>query len=102
MKKLSPKGLLAGPLARLGERLKRTREDAGLSQRQLADAAGVYLSIVYKIEQGNNPNPQVASLAALAFALDVSVDELIGRRPTLSQDSDEPPPGRRGLRQRRA
>jgi transcriptional regulator with XRE-family HTH domain len=63
----------------------------------LADAAGVYLSIVYKIEQGANPNPQVASLAALAYALDVSVDELIGRQPRLPLEPVDPPasPGRR-------
>ena len=92
----------SAPRTSIGVRLRQLREDAGLSQRELAELAGVHLSVVFKIEQGTNNNPRVWSLAALAEPLDVTLDELIGRRPRHPPEPVDPTPGRRGNRKRRA
>lgn len=55
------------------------RADRGMTQQALADAAGVGISSVKKAEGGGPLRP--LTVAKLAKALGVSVDELRGRRP---------------------
>lgn len=62
----------------LAERLKSFREAKGLTQRELAEEAGVGHSAVFHIEQGVRPDPRVSTLQALARALGVTLDELAG------------------------
>jgi transcriptional regulator with XRE-family HTH domain len=76
-----------------GERLKGLREEAGLTQRELAAKAEVSLSIVFQIEQGAKKDPRISTLVALAEALGVSMDELIGWEP--EPPEPEPPKKRR-------
>ena len=64
------------PIAR---RLKELREDAGMSQQSLAVSAGLSVSLVSQIERGSRVDPRMSTLAALATALGVSLDELVGR-----------------------
>ena len=59
-------------------KLKRLREGAGLTQRQLAERAGVTLSNLRQMEQGVNDNPRRSILLALSKALGVSLDSLAG------------------------
>ena len=63
-------------------RLKQLREDAGISQAQLAIKLGVRQSTVGMWENGKN-KPQNAKLESLASMFGVSTDYLLGR-------SDEP------------
>ena len=64
----------------MGERLKRLREAAGMSQPQLADAAGVPVGTLRQWEQDRR-FPSWEGAVALADGLGVSLDELAGRNP---------------------
>ena len=67
----------AGKLA-MGQRLQRLRQAAGLSQSQLARAAGVPPGSLKNWEQGRRL-PQLDAACRLARAVGVSLDELAGR-----------------------
>jgi len=63
----------------LGKRIRMARNEARLTQPQLADRAGVgHWTSVSAWERGEN-RPTLTNAAALADALDVSVDWLLGR-----------------------
>lgn len=65
----------------LGGRLKKLREQAELSQQDLAQKAGVSLSILTNIEQGITADPRVGTLIALAEALSVDMNRLTAGVP---------------------
>ncbi len=64
-----------------GVRLKQLRQQKHLTQQELADQLGVSNKSVSRWESGGYPD--VATLAPLAKALGVSVDELLGCQPPL-------------------
>ena len=64
-----------------GARLKLLRQEKRLTQQELADRLGVSNKSVSRWESGGYPD--VATLAPLAKALGVSVDELLGCQPPL-------------------
>lgn len=66
----------------IGPQLRTARERLGLSQAALARAAGLAREHVSRIEDGQKPNPFVASVWKLAQVLGVSMDVLCGRRET--------------------
>ena len=68
------------PIAR---RLKELRELAGMSQQSLAVSAGLSVSLVSQIERGSRIDPRVSTISALATALGVSLDELVGRKASV-------------------
>jgi transcriptional regulator with XRE-family HTH domain len=63
-------------LQQLGGLLKRERERAGLTVRQLADAAGLVASTVSRLENGFIATPRPDHLQRLAGALEIDVEEL--------------------------
>ncbi|RJO76828.1 XRE family transcriptional regulator [Nocardia panacis] len=63
----------------IGMRIRQFRGKA-LTQRQLADQAGVSVDLVRKLEQGGRQTASIASLQKLARALDVDISDLIGKR----------------------
>ncbi|TQM29804.1 helix-turn-helix domain-containing protein [Nocardia bhagyanarayanae] len=63
----------------IGVRIRRFRGKA-LTQRQLADQAGVSVDLVRKLEQGGRQTASIASLQKLARALDVDISDLVGKR----------------------
>lgn len=63
----------------IGVRIRRFRGKA-LTQRQLADQAGVSVDLVRKLEQGGRQTASIASLQKIARALDVDIADLIGKR----------------------
>jgi transcriptional regulator with XRE-family HTH domain len=63
-------------LQQLGGLLKRERERAGLTARQLADAAGLVASTVSRLENGFIATPRPDHLQRLAGALEIDVEEL--------------------------
>jgi transcriptional regulator with XRE-family HTH domain len=73
----------------LADRLEQLRKAAGLNQQELADKAGLSMSVVSQIERGKKLDPRVSTIEALADALGVSVDELLGRPP-----AKKPPRGK--------
>lgn len=66
----------------LAENLKAARAAAGLSQRALAQAAGIGQASLSEIETGTNPSPQIGALEKLAGALGTSVGGLLGEAPS--------------------
>lgn len=66
--------------AYLANRLKELRTAAGMTQNQLAQAAGLALSVVQKYENGVNRllGARTENVLRIARALGVSVDDLVG------------------------
>ncbi|MBC7286834.1 MAG: helix-turn-helix transcriptional regulator [Armatimonadetes bacterium] len=62
----------------LGRRLKAVREGLGLSQREAAAAAGMTPQQLLDLESGRIRNPSIRTLARIAKAYGIGVDELIG------------------------
>jgi transcriptional regulator with XRE-family HTH domain len=63
----------------LSKNIKKLREQAGLSQDQMARKAGIPYSTYLKIENGVTPNPSIQTVLNIAEALDISLDKLVGR-----------------------
>nr|NLD41646.1 helix-turn-helix transcriptional regulator [Actinomycetales bacterium] len=65
-------------MARLGTRIRRTREAAGLSQTQVAEMIGVSQPTYSRLETGTSPTLDGGDLVLLADALGVRAASLIG------------------------
>jgi transcriptional regulator with XRE-family HTH domain len=70
--------------SRIGESLKAARERLGWSREALAYHSGVSWSAIAQIESGRRKDVRLTSLSALAEALGVSVDYLIGTTSTIT------------------
>lgn len=72
---------------RLGELLRRARGERGIAE--VAARAGIPVETLRKIESGRVPTPAFFTVAALATALDLSMDVIAGlcepsaRQPSL-------------------
>jgi transcriptional regulator with XRE-family HTH domain len=64
-------------MRRVGDRIRREREKAGLSLAQLSDAAGLSKAYLQKVETAGT-NPSLGVLGQIADALDVTVADLVG------------------------
>lgn len=62
--------------ARFGATVRRLREDAGLSQEDLAELADVHRTYIGGIERGER-NPTLTTIEKLAAALKCSPNELL-------------------------
>lgn len=62
----------------LRERLKALREERGLSQRELAERAGVHVGSIHQWESGRRRRIRVPQATAVARALDVPLTALLG------------------------
>lgn len=62
----------------LGKRLQEARQQAGLTQQQLCSQANLSFSTLTKIERGAIKSPSIFTIQAIAAALHLSLDELIG------------------------
>jgi len=74
--------------ARLADRIKEARMARGLSQRELDRTAGLAKNHVWSLEAKDHPHTSYATLAAIASALDVSLDWLAtgkGRGPSVRE-----------------
>ena len=72
----SPHGANDRPRA-FGDRLRVLRREAGVSQEELADRAGLHRTYVSSVERGAR-NISLANIHALADALGVDVRDLFG------------------------
>ena len=59
--------------------LKALRNQKGWSQEKLAREANISYHTVIKLEQSVIKNPRIETVIKLADALEVSLDELVGR-----------------------
>ncbi|HYH36051.1 MAG TPA: HAD-IA family hydrolase [Candidatus Saccharimonadales bacterium] len=62
----------------LGKRLQDARHTAGLTQQQLCHQANLSFSTLTKIERGAIKSPSIFTIQAIAGALGVGLDELVG------------------------
>ena len=68
----------------LGKQLQTARQAAGLTQQQLCHHANLSFSTLTKIERGAIKAPSIFTIQAIADALHVSLDELIGPSGSLT------------------
>ncbi len=61
----------------IAENIKKYRNKLGVSQDRLSKLADVTYNTIIKIESGANKNPTIETLAKIAKALNVGVDDLI-------------------------
>ena len=61
------------------DRLRALRHQRGWSLRQLATVAQVPFQTISRLERGTTRSPSLTTLGALADALEVTVDTLMGR-----------------------
>lgn len=80
----------------IGERVAKLRRQRYLTQPELAERSGVSVDLIRKLEQNQRRSTRIASLQALASALDVQVSALLDG-PTAS-DATDPGVGVRELR----
>jgi len=62
---------------KLGKKIKKLRNDLGLSQDELARKADIPYTTLTKIETGVIKKPSVYVVAKIAKALNISIEELI-------------------------
>ncbi|NQE88325.1 helix-turn-helix domain-containing protein [Nocardia terpenica] len=72
----------------LGERLRSVRKRRGLNQKELAQASGVSVSLIRKIEQGEREDTRIDTLRRLAVALGCPVTTLLGPNPQPPESSN--------------
>jgi transcriptional regulator with XRE-family HTH domain len=72
----------------LGERIRRLRKAALMTQDDLAAAAGVSTDLIRKLEQGRRHTASIGSLHRIAGALDVDLGELLSRENMPGQAPD--------------
>ncbi len=75
----------AAPGEQLGERLRRLRRSAGLSQEELARQAGVKALQISKYERGIYA-PRAAVLGRIAVALETTTDYLLAGQAVAAKD----------------
>ena len=63
--------------SKIAGNIKKYRNKLGISQDKLSKFADVTYNTIIKIESGANKNPTIETLAKIAKALDVKVDDLI-------------------------
>lgn len=63
--------------SKIAENIKKYRGKLGVSQDRLSKLADVTYNTMIKIESGVNKNPTIETLAKIAKALNVAVDDLI-------------------------
>lgn len=64
----------------LGKRLQEARQGAGLTQQELCQQANLSFSTLTKIERGAIKSPSIFTIQSIAGALNLSLDELVGRK----------------------
>ncbi|MFJ5226117.1 helix-turn-helix domain-containing protein [Streptomyces sp. NPDC088400] len=74
-------------MASAGQNIKVVRKRRGLTQRELADASGVSLSTIRKLEQGDREGARLETLRMLAAALHVPTMRLA---PSSSPNEEDP------------
>ncbi len=68
----------------MGKRLQEMRRNAGLTQQQLCQVANLSFSTLTKIERGAIKAPSIFTIASIAKALGLGLDELLGNNPKVA------------------
>ncbi len=73
----------------LGERLRRLRQDKGLTMEKLAEAAGTSKSYIWELENRPAQRPSADKLNGIAKALGVTFQDLMGEAPPLDAEPED-------------
>ena len=68
----------SSPQMRLGQAVRKAREELGFSQEELAEKCGLHRTYVGSVERGER-NVSIVNIVKLARGLDVEGSELLGR-----------------------
>ncbi len=63
----------------LAQNIRKLRQKKGLSQEKLARLADISTATLVKIEAGIAKEPTITTVTKIADALEISIDEMIGR-----------------------
>ena len=72
----------------LGEKIQELLDVRGMTRRELAEASGLTEAAISRYITGDR-NPKSISLSAIAKALDVTSDELLGNENNTEDEIDE-------------
>ncbi|NKQ88700.1 helix-turn-helix domain-containing protein [Rhizobium ruizarguesonis] len=72
-----------------GKKIKELRTKKGLTLDQLATETGSSKSYIWELENKDPPRPSAEKLAAIAVALGVTTDYLIGREEVTLADAED-------------
>ena len=75
------------PIIDTGERIRALRQQRNLNQEQLAELANLNRVTIAKYESGR-VEPGAQALARIADAMDVTVDEILGRQESETKQED--------------
>lgn len=64
-------------MAHIGDNIKRIRKEAGVSQQELAERCEISKSQISRLESGEQTNPQIQTIVAIATALGASLEEIV-------------------------
>lgn len=73
----------------IGYAIKDARAESGLTQAQLADAAGISKRCLWSLELGQNPGVQLDKLLAVFKALGLDLQIVAGKRPRRTSGDKE-------------
>jgi transcriptional regulator with XRE-family HTH domain len=65
----------------VGRRVRQARRAKGFTQQDLERVSGVHYTTISRIETGDLPRPRTETLRALAHALEVTLEDLLGLPP---------------------
>jgi transcriptional regulator with XRE-family HTH domain len=85
-------------IANLGQRIRQAREQAHVSQVELARRIGISANALCSIEAGET-DPRASRIVAIAQELGVSTDTLLLGKPATGHREHKPPAPRRRPRQ---
>jgi len=71
-----------------GEYLKQRREAVGLSQRKMAEKAGISNTEIWRIEAGERQNPAPTTLKVIAPVIGVTYEELLAKAGYIEKQID--------------
>ncbi len=72
-----------------GKKIKDLRTSAGMTLDQLAQATGSSKSYIWELENKNPPRPSAEKLSAIATALGVTVDYLLGADDQTLEEAED-------------
>lgn len=76
-------------MSELGHRLRNLREERGMTQQVLAQAAGIATDMVSRLENGHYSSPGLRTLLRIAEGMGLSVSALLPDMPSLNQASPD-------------
>lgn len=82
----------------LGKRLQEARQAGGLTQQEMCHRAGLSYSTLAKIERGAIKSPSIFTIHNIADVLNLSLDELVGRKTGGHQATKETTTSKSGIK----